>query len=375
MAVKLRSVGRGYWNRFVQVGMASLALEATALLLEPARPARVQAGEIYNETLVPTLTAQKPDGVIPVAAVEETTTPALPYAMQPIGQTMDVPSAPCNGGMCNFEDTSPLYVSAFGGASYFNNAANTPFGGIYGTHLAADLTDRLGVMATGLINNYNGATQYAGTVGGYLNTNYYGDKSERFGGAVSFDQFTDTGLGSPYLAQARFRVDYRILPSVIAAVQYTDPLIGSSTAVVPGAGTTPFRSPHVTQGFLTVGGTTVGVGYVEEEHSMTYSFMNTRPLTDRLSSIVNASYDPNVHLWIGFVGMQLQLSRPGTERWMASRSNFRGESRDVVRGGSLVGSSGGSSDSSFNQSDVNEKIRYEQIDLKAIQEGISRSFY
>ena len=208
MTVRLRSVERGYWNRFVQVGMASLAFSASALLFWPERPVRVHADETYNETIVPPLTgriqaaAKKPVVIEPVAAVEESTlstTPSLPAALQPMPQSMDVPSAPCNCGKTSFSDDSSIYVSAFGGASYFDAESKTSFGGMYGMNLAAQLDERLGVLATGLINNYSGGTQFAGTVGGYLNTKYYGEQYERFGGMVAFDQFTDTGLGSPYL--------------------------------------------------------------------------------------------------------------------------------------------------------------------------------
>ena len=235
MAVRLCSVERGYWNRFVQVGMASLAISASALLVWPERPARVHADETYNETIVPPLTgriqaaAKKPVVIEPVAAVEESTlstTPALPAALQPIAQSLDIPSAPCNCGKTNSEDSSPIYVSAFGGASYFDTESKTSFGGIYGMNLTAQLDDRLGVMATGLINNYSAGSQFGGTVGGYLHTKYYGESYERFGGTVAFDQFTDTGLGSPYLAQGRVLLKYQVLPSMLASVQYTQPLIG-----------------------------------------------------------------------------------------------------------------------------------------------------
>jgi len=158
---------------------------------------------------------------------------------------------------------------------------------------------------------------------------------DRFGGVIAFDQFTDTGLGSPYLAQGRYMLNYRVLPSVMVGLQYTDPLIGDETAVVPGAGTTPFRSFEVIQGLLTVGGTTLGVGYVDELDSMTFSFMQTRSLTDRLSAVLNGSYDENVGLWTGFVGLEFELSRRGAERWLASRSATAGN--DVVRGDALLG--------------------------------------
>jgi hypothetical protein len=190
MGDRLHSVDRRHWSRFLLVGTASLTVGVIALLVRQETPRRVHADEpsreIYNETLVPPRNAPKLGGIRPVAAAEETVAPAtispeLPAPLQPIAQSMDVPSPPCNCGKTASDYDSPLYVSAFGGASYFDTSSDTSFGGMYGMHLAYDLNDRLGVMSMGLINNYSGGSQYFGMVGGYLLTDYYGDKWDRFG--------------------------------------------------------------------------------------------------------------------------------------------------------------------------------------------------
>lgn len=354
MSVKVRSFNNRRWSRLVQIGMASLALGAAGVLLWPERPG-LHADETYNEKLIPALTAQPAEAIQPVVAADEAATPALPPGLQPIAQTFDVPAAPCNCGAGNWEDESPIYISAFGGMSYLDSDANDGFGGLYGLGLAADLTDKLALISNVLVNQYSGGSQIAGTIGGYVAPEYYGEKWERFGGSVYFDQFGDSQTDS-YTAQFRYSLRYALLPGVAAGLQYSDPLISDEvTTVIPGGGTfaTPLRNSEMIQSQLYVYGTFVGVGYVFDENSMSYTFAQVRPLTERLAAQYSVTYDENVGLWSGFVGLNVDLS-PRSVSWLTAKSNRRYGSRDIVRGdiGSSIASLFAAGDSSYEASGV-----------------------
>lgn len=324
-------------RRSAQLVVAGLMVLAVSSILRLEKPIRIRADETYQEVLVPAL--PRPNfGEFQTTSDSQqapiTVLPQPPLQLLPIPEALSGPSASCNcAKAAGASDDSPIYISAFGGASYFDTTSDVSFGGMYGLTLAAPVYERFEAMGTGMINNYGSGTQFSGSLGGYITSDYYGTMWDRLGASFFVDQFTDTGLGSPYLAQARYLVSYQLLPAAKIGVQYMQPLTDSTQQTVLPGGTlgTPLRTDQVIQSLLMFGGTTLGFGYVGTENSLTYSVSQTRQITDRMSANFSATYDERVGLWTGFVGLQIDLS-PRPNFWLFSDATSDKVPGDIVRG-------------------------------------------
>jgi hypothetical protein len=320
-------------NRVLAIFAAGVVVFAFRLEL----PNAAGADERYNETLVPTVTPPKYGELPPVPgsvngqqAPKSTSdensglpapllSPPPPAAGSPSLSLLDPAAA-----------VSPVYLSVFGGGSYFESSAQTSLGGLYGANLGIPVFQRSALMATGFVNNYTGGTQFASALGGAKFATYYGDTWDRISGGIFYDQYTDTKLGSTYLAQMRYQAGYQVLPYMNVGAVFMDPVVSGSVGTIFPGFNLPLRPFRVVQGQINIGQSTFGIGYVDQENSMTYSYLRTCRITRNVSGRFNASYDERIGLWTGFVGVEVILT-PRRSRW-GSGLAMASQPRDTVRG-------------------------------------------
>jgi hypothetical protein len=312
--------------------LRGLALVAFAVTGCWALRGESHAAEFYHEVMIgaglPTAAAKTPAGSALLASAHSAAGD-VGYSLDPCPCESDVL---CEPACC----CQPwYYLWAYGGASYFDTPTNSALGGLYAVDLAVPFQNGFGAIGGGFANHYGGGEQWGGMLGIYKATNYYGVGWDRIGGAAVIDDYTDTGLGSPNWMDARYRLDYRIHPVATIGVQYTDPIQGGlafPAFPAPGFATSPVETIEAQ---LRIGSVNdhlyLSAGYITDFDSLTFTADWARIITDRVSARTAVTYDENVGLWTGFVGLQIDLSPYPGPAFIASNS----VGGDVVRGGAL----------------------------------------
>lgn len=285
---------------------AALALSA---LLATAAAARAQC-DCYKETVI--------DALPPPASASG------PMAMLECDN--------CDVWLPHAGESKAYYLTATGGASYFDSPTKTSGGGLLGIQGALPILERTGLLANAAVNVYDGGTVYSGGLGAYRNPSYYGSVADRFGGSVVVYQFTDTRLGDPYLVFGTYAINYAVLPGVRAGVKQFDPIHGGD-AVLPGGATIgggQLMTP-ITEATLSIGSVrqhiNLAVGYAHDIESSTYQLNLARPITRRVSTVFDVFYAEQIGYWWGYLGVQIDLS-PSDNMQIVSA----GRRTNVVRG-------------------------------------------
>lgn len=244
------------------------------------------------------------------------------------------------------------FLQAYGGATYSSGAGDQRGGGGYGARIAIPLFHRLAWFSEGYINNYSHGSQFAGSLGLFKSSSARGSLGNRIGYSILFDQFTDTELDSPYMAQMRYAVEYGLTETNQVGLRFTDGVAGSDVSLGGGAGTVflqPFNSIDTYWRHSGAWATAeLGVGYVDELNTVLYRTAMSKPLSERLSANFQLAYE-DIGLWTGFAGLSIDLSggrRSGGCGCHAAnnRSAASAADEDLVRGG--IGLGDGSNESS-----------------------------
>jgi hypothetical protein len=269
---------------------------------------------------------------------ETVITPSAPVVD---GESPTLAPPPCNCWKNALESNHPEYfLTGYAGASYFDTTSKTSGGGLAGLNLNVPIYGALGFVSRAQINSYSGGTQYGGSVGLAKASYAADDLMGRLGGSVLIDQFTDTGIGSPYMVQSQYAINYALTNEWRVGARYIDP-IHSGTAdlqsIIPGAtGGVPIAMVDVIEANVSYSGSMIdfiqfGIGYIDDLESVTYRTNITQPISERLAASVAASYDERIGRWSGFLGLTYDFSPKRGGMLTASRS-ARGSNRDVVRG-------------------------------------------
>ena len=273
---------------------------------------------------------------------ETVITPSAPV-IDPESPTVAPP--PCNCWKNALENNSPAYfLTGYAGASYFDTTAKTSGGGMAGLNFSVPIYGALGFVSRAQVNGYNGGTQYGGTVGLAKISYAADDLMGRLGGSVLIDQFTDTGIGSPYLVQSQYAINFALTNEWRIGARYTDPIHSGKAdlgSIIPGAtGGVPIAMVDVIEATISYTGSNsdyvqFGVGYIDDINSMTYRGTITQPLSERVAASLSTSYDEQIGRWSGFLGIQYDFSPRRSGMLTAGRSR-RSADRDVVRGGTAA---------------------------------------
>ena len=247
-------------------------------------------------------------------------------------------------------EESWFYLTTYGGPSYIDSIADVSLGGTYGANLSIPLYGALGFAAGGGINHYDGGTQYGSSFGLHETADRRGGSLTRFGWSAMIEHFTDSGLDHPYIVQGAYGINYALTETVIVGARYTDPWhtthIDASEFVSGLPGQLPVLPVEVVEANITYGSSIMdqavfGVGYIDELESMTYRTLIIEPMSDRVSTTLNASYDEQIGRWSGFFGLSIDLSPSRVPNRVSGFGMFASRSRssDVVRGGAALTSS------------------------------------
>jgi len=197
---------------------------------------------------------------------------------------------------------------ARGGASYFQDFADSQGGGLYGLDMAAPVAERVSLFGSFTHNHFGKGGQYLGTLGGFRQGAATGHWSDRVAGGVLLDQYTDTRFDGLYLSQFRYFAGLTLSENLAAGVTYTHPLSDDDDVALAalGPGATTLRNAEVIEGYcsLNVGATTItaALGQRLSPSDFVASLHARRQIGPRLSLFSNASYTEN-RLWAATMGL------------------------------------------------------------------------
>lgn len=123
-------------------------------------------------------------------------------------------------------------------------------------------------------------------------------------------------MGSPYVGAMRYDIHFRDESILIPGVRYSHTITGGNVVpTVPGAATVPLTAYDLVEGYVqtTYSGTSLllGAGYAGGINAATYRASARRPLTNRLTAMVQANYTENGD-WNGFFGLSYDLNGGGS---------------------------------------------------------------
>lgn len=235
----------------------------------------------------------------------------------------------------SYESEVPSYYTGFfGGMTHFDTAAQSAIGGQFGGYFAKPLTNAISLFGMANLNSFTGGTQYGGTVG-LIKTGIPSQyRTDRIGGSIMFDQFTDTSVGSPYVANLRYDINYSLNSTLYGGARYSHSLTGGEVrSVVPGGGEVSIPSFDTVEGYLQgyllgLNGQ-FGVGWADVIDAVSYRLSGTYTINDSLSLNSYVNYYDNGD-WNSYVGFTVALGpKPKVCHSCVARNQGN---RDIIRG-------------------------------------------
>ena len=213
------------------------------------------------------------------------------------------------------------------GLSYFNFPTDSRVGSQSVLAGYLPVLDDTAIFVQGNTTLFDGGEQYGGSLGLLKAPTSLRSWYERVGWSVSYNSFTDTRVGSPYIGS--FSGDLEAIVTerfgftpLVAGVRFNQTVTGASIDPLPGvvdafgqpAGSTPFGGVSTVGGYVRgnigVNQLRLGAGYLEQADLVTYDASLIRPLTRRIGLRLRGATDSDSN-WTGFAGFSVALGRLG----------------------------------------------------------------
>ncbi|NNJ27188.1 hypothetical protein [Alienimonas chondri] len=209
------------------------------------------------------------------------------------------------------------------GAGYFDLDATSRLGSQTVLSAYRPLSSDTACFITGNTNQFDAGSQYGAAFGLFKAPTGPNSLTDRLGWSATYDSFTDSRLGSPYIGT--FSGDLEWLfgggghAPIIGGARYARTVTGSTVDCLPQAvyqngmsgGPFDFRGLNAVElyGRSTVGVAQLelGVGYLDGPHLTTYRAALAAPLSDRVGLRMQATGGDDDQ-WTGFAGLTFALS-------------------------------------------------------------------